>query len=148
MFKKGNKLNRLSVEELEQILKIKQRDARRERFLRLSAEGAPPDAALLRAQDSAALPTGATPSTASNAGLMQTPQLYPLKGHTAAPRPKPKDWRDRVLALVEVGALAGLVAVLIVSYLNLQTLNQEVVATRLQNRFIPASPGEPAFSPP
>jgi len=46
------------------------------------------------------------------------------------PRPSLSRWRDRFLLLVEVGALAGLVAVLVVSLREIQSLNQEVAQAR------------------
>ncbi|HEY83769.1 MAG TPA: class E sortase [Chloroflexi bacterium] len=130
MFKKKDKLNKLSVEELEQILRIKQREARQERFLRLSSEGASTNMALLGGND-ASPPASVATATASNAALMNGPQFFPLKaGRAAASPPENRSLRDKVLLAFEVGAVVGLVAVLLVSYLNLRDLNQEVVEAR------------------
>ncbi len=43
---------------------------------------------------------------------------------------KPGYWRDRMLLFVELAAVLGLIAIIVGSLLNLQTLNQEVVQTR------------------
>src|SRR5512141_2648403 len=43
---------------------------------------------------------------------------------------RPRTWRDRMLLVVEVIAALGLLAIIISSLVNLQTLNQEVVAAR------------------
>ncbi len=51
-----------------------------------------------------------------------------------APKPArvrlPKTWRDRALLVVELVAALGLVAIIVSSLTNLQTLNQEVLAAR------------------
>lgn len=132
--KKRDKLDNLSVKELEQILKIRQREARKERFLRRSAEGASINAALLEQDD--VVGAVAAPR-ASNAGLLQTPHIFSLKekGSPLARAdlntlPARKTWRDRILVLFEVGALVGLIVILIVSYQNLRQLNKEVVEAR------------------
>lgn len=41
---------------------------------------------------------------------------------------KVKTWRDRILLFVEITAMVGLLIIIVGSFLNLQTLNQEVVA--------------------
>ncbi len=131
MFKKKDKFSKLSVEELEQLLRIKQREARQERFLRLSSAGASTNMALLGGND-APLPANAATATASNAALMGGPQFFPLKAGRAAAAspPKNRSLRDKILLAFEIGAAVGLVAVLLISYLNLRQLNQEVVEAR------------------
>lgn len=130
MIGKRDKLNDLSVQELEQLLKIKQREARKERFLRLSAKGATKNAALLGPDDFSAGEAAAVAPKASNAGQFQTPRVYALN-QSAPAQPKVKTWRDGLLTLVEIAALAGLIFVLYASYRNLQTLNKEVVEARV-----------------
>ncbi len=101
------KIDKLSVEELERVLKIKQREARKERFLRLSA-------------------TGATRSAA----LLSTEPIAPATKKTPAHPPKPKTLGDRLLVFVEVAAVIGLLVILGVSYMNLQSLNREMSAAQ------------------
>ncbi len=139
MFKRRPKVDNLSVEELEKLLKIKQREARQERFLRLSANGASKNRALLGHADPP--PVAATtpvPQKAVNAGLLQTPQVYPLKQQppiaaaTKMPAKKPGAWRNRVLGVIEIVALLGLIAVLAAYYFNLRELNQEALTIQTQ----------------
>lgn len=49
-------------------------------------------------------------------------------------RARKRNWRDRLLLLVEVGAAVGLVAIILGSLGNLQTLNQEVVQAQRASR--------------
>jgi sortase A len=44
-----------------------------------------------------------------------------------SPRGRPHHWRDRLLLLIEVGAVLGLLAIIIGSLGSLQTLNEDVV---------------------
>ncbi|HEX9075997.1 MAG TPA: class D sortase [Anaerolineae bacterium] len=46
------------------------------------------------------------------------------------PRVQVKGWRDRILLVVEIAAALGLIAIILGSLTNLQTLNQEVVQAR------------------
>ena len=131
MFKRKDNLSKLSVKELEQILRIKQREARQERFSRLSSAGVSTNMALLGGSD-APPSIAASPATASNAALVNGPRFFPLKSEraaTASPSKK-RSLRDNILLAFEIGAVVGLVAVLFVSYLNLRELNQEVTAAR------------------
>ena len=94
-----------------------------------------PNAALLGPDDFHVGEAMAAAPKASNAGLLQTPRVYALNGSGAAGKPieaqpKVKTWRDRVLVVIEVAALAGLIFVLFSSYQSLQTLNKEVVEAR------------------
>ncbi len=126
MFNRRSKLDKLSIEELEQALRIKQREARKARFLKLSAAGASRNAALLQQDTPAPTISRAATSPAAGAGLLQTPQRYALNRRVAAASgPQPRSWRDKLLVLVEAGAVLGLISVLVISYLNLQQLNQE-----------------------
>lgn len=140
MLQKQQNLDKISVEELEQILRIKRRKQRQERFIRLSARGVSPDAALL-ADENAHEITGRTgsakiktasqePSLSSNYRSRNSQQF------TAMPVPpsKGKKIRDFILLTVEIGALFGLVAILVVSYLNLKALNNEVAQAQNKNR--------------
>ncbi|MFQ5611211.1 MAG: sortase, partial [Anaerolineae bacterium] len=137
------KLEDLSVEELQRLLLIKRRQARQERFIRLSAEGKPVDAALL-GEDESPLPEGPSAPLQADRNRIHAPQVRPLGrgGRSAAqagPAPQPaspdkksrgRQIRDALLLGLEVSALVGLVAVLLGSYLNLRELNDEVVEAR------------------
>lgn len=143
MFRKQDDLDKLSLVELERLVKIRQREARKERFLRLSAKGASNNTALL-SEDELRLPaTGLAKPTASNAGRLPTAQIQRLSGkkgdniENSAASSSSKKWRDGLLLVMEIGALVGLVAVLALSYLNLTKLNEEVAEARGINQSKP-----------
>ncbi len=149
MFKKRQKLDKLSLEELEQMLRIKRRQARQARFIRLSAAGESTNAALLAQDDP-------PPQLAQTSPLPQTGDpVHPhaLRGSslTAMPvgRSPAKKLRDLALLILEIGAVVGLIVVLVASYLNLRTLNDEVVEAQETNRFSQVLaehlPGSPAI---
>jgi sortase A len=136
------KLDKLSVEELEKILLVKKRQARLERFQRLSEAGCSTNEALTN-QDTPPLSLPVSPSappppksTPVAAPGFQTPVVQPLPDHKNNGQPKdnkeskessrPKKTRDTLLLGLEIAAVLGLVAVLIVSYFNLRELNDEV----------------------
>lgn len=140
MLQKQQNLDKVSVEELEQILRIKRRKQRQERFIRLSAGGASPDAALL-ADENAHEVAGRTGSAKIKTAFQEPslPGNYRSRNpqqFTATPVPpsKGKKIRDFILLTVEIGALFGLVAILVVSYLNLRALNNEVTQAQNENR--------------
>jgi sortase A len=134
------KLDKLSVEELEKILLIKKREARLERFQRLSEAGRSTNEALT-SQDtpppslltSPPVPPKSTPVATPG---FQAAMVQPLPGHKNNGKPKDnkeskgpsrsKKIRDTLLLGLEIAAVVGLVAVLIVSYFNLRELNDEV----------------------
>ncbi len=67
----------------------------------------------------------------------ETNHFRPLAASSAEPAPreshraiKPGRLRDRALLFVEIAAALGLIAIIVGSLLNLQTLNQEVAQTR------------------
>ncbi len=134
MFEKQDNLSHLSVEELEQLLRIKQRQARQERFVRLIEHGASTNMALLSGEDigltkSLALSSQSSVGNARGTSLAQAPSQTPWsKAETKDAVPKPnqsKKFRDFLLLVVEIGAVLGLLLVLFGSYLHLQDLNQE-----------------------
>jgi sortase A len=151
MFNKRQDLDKVSVIELEQLLHIKRRQARQERFIRLYGQGESSQAALLSEEvpvAPTAQPAGSSspvqPGTASQAGLSHI-------AITPAPPSRGKKVRDLILLAVEVGAIVGLIVVLVSSYLNLRTLNDEVVEAQNTSRlnqvvaerlFSPAAPVE------
>ncbi len=116
------KLDNLSVEELERVLKLKQREIRKERFLRLSAAGASRNAALLSTE--------------------------PLPVEKPARPPKPKTLADRLLTMVEVAAVIGLLVILGISYNNLRSLNRDMAATQSAMVAATAAPSVAASAAP
>lgn len=129
-------VDELSIEELEQILFIKRRQARQERLRRLAAEGRLADRSPLLAEESPP-PPRAPKSPWPAGGRFQSPNVRPMAdapaggSHGVAPtRRKRRTIRDHLLLGVEILALIGLVAVLLSSYDTLRTLNDEVVVAR------------------
>ena len=124
MFKKRKDLKTVSVEELEQMLRIRRREERQERFTRMSSEGAPANAALL----STDLPNYLIKNHQPAAALSSpTPISPPAEDVTMAGSGRqPKKLREYLLLAIEISVLVGLVAILISSYLNLRQLNDEV----------------------
>jgi sortase A len=124
-------VEQLTIEELEQILLIKRREARQDRLRQLAAEGRLADRSPLLAEETPLpqLPKHTSPAS----GLFQSPNLRSLSDAPSAephadksPRRKRRWIRDRLLLAVEILALIGLVTVLISSYDTLRTLNTEV----------------------
>jgi len=139
-------VDELSIEELEQILHIKRRQARQERLRQLAAEGRLADNSPLLAEEPP-VPHAAPP----NGGRFQSRNLRALSDVSsarapagAAPRGKRRRIRDRLLLGLEVVALIGLVTVLVSSYDTLRTLNAEVaVAHEAQVVTAPAATPTP-----
>lgn len=120
-FGRKSELDKLSVVELERVLRIKQREARKERFIRLSSAGATKSAALLAEDD------GDTIAAAV------------AKTHPA----RVKTTRDRMLGFIEIAAVVALLAILGSSYFNLRTLNREMVSAQTAMVQATAAPVEP-----
>lgn len=145
MLQKRKNLDKLSLEELEQVLRIKRRQARQERFIRLSAEGASTNTALLAERNVPSPPSDADAANANhpppqpNFDSYASPRNYALGSRHLTATPlgpsKGKKIRDFILLIVEVGAVIGLIAILISSYLNLKSLNNEVAEAQNTNRF-------------
>jgi len=130
-------IDRMTIEELEQVLLIKRRQLRQQRLHQLAAEG--------RLTDSGPLLADTPPDTdepiriqAPVARRFHTSRVQPLgsapgptANHAASQRkPKAKKMRDSLLLMVEVAAVVGLLAILFSSYGTLRTLNQEVTMAR------------------
>lgn len=127
-------VNELTIEELEQLLIVKRREARADRMRRLAEIGRLPAQAALPHED---LATNA--SDAAGNGMVPGPASPPGRPFEVEPlgrksRRKQKKrparsrfgrLRDKMLLVLEVGALVGLVTVLIVSFLNIRALNDE-----------------------
>ena len=134
-------VDELTIEELEQILLVKRRDVRAERMRRLREIGRLPEAAALPHEDLAGLESQAPAGGAAAelaAARRFVPDLEPLarpnQAKKQARRAAPSRWnrvRDRMLLVLEIGALLGLVAVLVTSLMNLKALNAEYAEASL-----------------
>jgi sortase A len=142
-------VDELTIEELEQLLIVKRREARAERVRRLREIGRLPSEAALPHEDLAILGVGAT-----DGGSLLDPEPLRTRTYDLEPlrrreprterrserrkerkkrpvRSKSGRIRDRLLLVLEIGALVGLVTVLVVSLLNLQSLNAEYAEASL-----------------
>ncbi|MCB0193856.1 MAG: class D sortase [Anaerolineae bacterium] len=147
------KLDDLSVEELEKALLIKRRQARLERFNRLSKAGYTPNEALNginRALDKLAPP----PAPPSHQPVPPAAAHAPVqdKFETSAPppateQPKSRKLMNRAWLGLEVVAVTGLIGVLIASYFNLRELNDEVSLAQ-QNIVAQQAAPTPTQAPP
>jgi sortase A len=124
----------LNIEELEQLLLVKRREARHKRLQQLAAEGRVAERSPLLVDN---LPSEARPKLAGSGGVrFQATNLRPLSEPAASAsgsqpgRRRRRGVRDHVLLAVEVLALVGLVTVLLSSYDTLRTLNAEVAEAR------------------
>jgi sortase A len=134
-------VDELTIEELEQILIVRRRQARTERMRRLQEIGRLPAEAALPHEDLAALGVGGRGS-----GVLVEPEarrqrpfdVEPLRGKKRRKEQQKRParslrghLRDRLLLLLEIGALLGLVAVLAISALNLRSLNADYAEASL-----------------
>ncbi len=128
-------VDELTIEELEQLLIVKRREARAERMRRLKEIGRLPAEAALPHEDLAVIGLGADGGEAALEPTRPQHRAFAVepietkKSQRRSRRPKARTRagrvRDKLLLLLEVGALFGLVAILAVSLLNLRSLNQE-----------------------
>ena len=110
----------LSIEELEQLILVRRRQARAERLRRLGREVEPAD--WLADPDEPVAPTPLPPRPAEPVA----PRAAPARQGRLNLR-----WlRDSSLLALEIVALVGLAVVLVASVSNLKTLNQEVALAR------------------
>jgi sortase A len=135
----------LTIEELEQILLIKRREARQKRLRRYADLGWLSEEAPILSEESEgqeAEDVAQQPSRAkSEAVRFRSIEMEPLNGQPGrSGREGPfeqerKRWslaklRDGALLILEIAALVGLVAVLVGSLANLRLLNEEVAQAR------------------
>jgi sortase A len=124
----------LTIEELEQLLIVKRREARAERVRRLGQLGRLPAQAAIPHEDLASF----VPSAEADGALPERDltgirpfEVEPVgrKGRKKQKKRQARSrlgrLRDRTLLVLEVGALLGLVAVLVVSFLNIRELNDD-----------------------
>jgi sortase A len=165
-------VDELTIEDLEQLLIVKRREARAERMRRLGEIGRLPAEAALPHEDLAT--TGLSDDWSNAPFELANPRsrpfdVEPIKGKRARskrrqrlPSTRRGRVRDKLLLVLEIGALLGLVAVLAASLLNLRSLNDEyaeagqlplpatVVPTPLAGGILPgghAPPDEPGSVP-
>lgn len=128
------KLDDLSVEELEKALLIRRRQARLERFRRLSKAGYTPNQALTGINSHVdELPPPPAPPKHTLPPKVEAeadPNSAHAKAEASPPipteQPKSKKVMNTTLLGLEVVAVAGLIGVLVASYFNLRELNDEV----------------------
>lgn len=143
----------LTIEELEQILLIKRREARRQRLRRYAARGwLSEEAPILseqserqEARESLVHPRSSSlaqpPPAESETGRFRSISMEPLgeqpgkSGRESLPEQERRRWslarlRDSALLILEVAALVGLVVVLAGSLAKLRFLNEEVAQAR------------------
>jgi sortase A len=128
-------VDELTIEELEQLLLVKRREARAERMRRLQEIGRLPSEAALPHEDLSTFSQGPaeTSPTPEDTGLRRRAfSVEPLGGRSRKKKVRERRQRtrggrlrDRMLLVLEIGALLGLVAILVVSLLNLRSLNDE-----------------------
>jgi sortase A len=129
-------VDELTIEELEHLLIIKRREARTERMRRLQEIGRLPVEAALPHEDLSRLGleadgSGNGPEAAPS--RRRAFDVEPLRGRKRRgkeqrkrpPRRRKRSVRDKLLLVLEIGALVGLVAVLVTSLLNIRALNDE-----------------------
>ena len=164
-------VDELTIAELEQILIVRRREARAERMRRLKEIGRLPAEGALPHEDLVAFATGADEGVARLEATEPQHRAFsvePLEGDRSRKksrrqaRSRTGRARDKLLLVLEVGALVGLVAVLTISLLNLRSLNEDyaeasqpaatatTVATPLAMGVLPgghAPPEEPGTVP-
>lgn len=130
-------VDELSIEELEQILAIRKRQARGATLRRLKGEGRlvgaePVDEAALEAEPASA------PRSVDPAGARYRAVEVDAKPAAQPRRPFAwRKWRDRLLLLVEVGALVGLALVIVGIEQTRQELNRDVAVAGDDDRPTP-----------
>ncbi len=135
----------LTIEELEQILLIKKREARMARVRRMASAGRMVEGAAALAREQVTQPEEVavdriSPSIrpheadAFHSLDVEAPPLEATdtEQQAAVSRQRWARLRDRLLLVVEVGAVIGLIAVVVSFFSELRTLNQEVSAAREQ----------------
>jgi sortase A len=127
-------VDELTIEELERILIVKRREARADRMRRMAEIGRLPEQAALPHEDLAPFASDANGYGMTPAPVSQSARPFEVEPIGRRGRKKQKKrqatsrlgrLRDRALLVLEVGALVGLVAVLVVSFLNIRALNDD-----------------------
>ena len=126
-------VDELSVEELEEILAIRKHEAREARLKRLRAEGRVldvPETAAAAVADQATLPPRDVDALARRSKFSAIYEEEKFRRHFGPSARTLRIWRDRLLLLVEVGAVVGLILIVInVQQTRIET-NQTVIAAQ------------------
>jgi len=130
----------LSVEELEQMLRLKQRQARIERFSQLSRAGRSISGALVGVDQGDVVSAKPAKSVPVKRPQQRRWQFW----KRSAPKKPRNKWTERLLLGVELLAVATLFGVLVSSYFSLQELNSE---TALAQQRMVEQP-QPMVAPP
>jgi len=122
----------LSIEELEHILAIKKRQAREATLRRLQGEGRIVDGELAAPREMLRRPAASAGEAPSEPiGARYRTLEIESRPESRSRRARPwRTWRDRFLFLVEVGALIGLVLVIVGVEQTRQELNRDVAIAR------------------
>ncbi len=117
----------LSVEELEEILAIRKREAREARLKRLRAEGRVLDVpeAAAASSDQPAAPERTAPDAVRRSKVSEFYEEDKPRRRFGPSAPTMRRWRDRLLLLVEVGAVVGLILI----FINVQQARVETNET-------------------
>lgn len=130
-------VDELTIEELEEILAIRKREAREARLKRLRAEGRVldvPDAA--SAADQAAAPQAEPAALARRSQFSEVYEEDQVRRRFGPGPQTVRRWRDRLLLLVEVGAVVGLILI----FINLQQARIETNETTSAARLVQPTP--------
>jgi sortase A len=130
----------LSIEELEEILAIRRRTAREARLKRLRAEGRVLDVpeAIAAASDQSTAPQRDASTLARRSKVSEFYEEEKPRRYFGPSAQTVRRWRDRLLLLVEVGAVVGLILI----FINVQQARVETNET-----VIAAQPAQPTPVP-
>jgi len=132
-------VDELSIEELEQILAIRKRQAREATLRRLKGEGRLVDVEAAEPTENRASPADPAARVKPAGSRYRTAQIDSTPARRFRFSLNWRRLRDRFLLLVEVGALAGLVLVVVGIEQTRRELNQDVVVARDADRPTPAA---------
>src|SRR5512136_516128 len=123
-------VDELSIEELEEILAIRKHEAREARLKRLRAEGRVLDVpeAVGVPSDQSAAPNGTAAAYVRRSKFSEVYEDDDAKRRFVPSPQTVRQWRDRLLLLIEVGAVAGLILIFISVQQSRIETNQTAVA--------------------
>ncbi len=145
----------LTIEELEQLLIVKRREARAERVRRLGEIGRLPLDAAIPHEDLVSLGASTEGDSSKPSRGFEGVRPFEIEpvGHKGRKKQKNRQarsrfgrLRDRTLLVLEIGALLGLVIVLGVSFWNIQALNDDYAEAGALPLAASAEPTTPAVS--
>jgi len=118
----------LTIAELEEVLMIRRRDERMARTQRLGAASRLGTSVLVQeqAEPSAVFQKVAEGLHSGSLGWRgQIPAADSASGNVQQPKSRSRIWRDRILLGTEIGAVVGLLAILVIFATNIRGLNQD-----------------------